>query len=87
MDTNTDYTTKLIQKWLKSDLSKYYNTIVHFIGIILAAHMAAKLHPIYKNQDGFNMWWSLLLFNVVFVLTSTIDHFKVNNLKELEADL
>ena len=55
MDTNTDYTTKLIQKWLKSDLSKYYNTIVHFIGIILAAHIAAKLHPIYKNQDGFNM--------------------------------
>ena len=87
MDSDTDYTTKLIQKWLKSDLSKYYNTLVHFIGIILAAHMAAKLHPIYKNEDGFNMWWSLLLFNVVFVLTSTIDHFKVNNLQELEADL
>ena len=87
MDSDTDYTTKLIQKWLKSDLSKYYNTLVHIIGIILAAHMAAKLHPIYKNEDGFNMWWSLLLFNVVFVLTSTIDHFKVNNLQELEADL
>ena len=36
MDSDTDYTTKLIQKWLKSDISKYYNTIVHFIGIILA---------------------------------------------------
>ena len=48
---------------VKSDLSKYYNTIVHF-RIILAAHMATKLHPITKSMvvcGGLYFYLMLLL--------------------------
>ena len=60
----------------KLALIGHFNSIMHFIGVMIAAHIAAKAHPI-KNHN-WNMWYCIILFNVVYIITIAIDYEKLD---------
>ena len=58
-------------------IKTFYDPLVHIFGIIMAAHIAAKAHPI--KDHHWNMWYCIILFNFVYILTLTIDYDKVDH--------
>tara|TARA_Y100000741_G_scaffold199230_1_gene151577 strand:+ start:4813 stop:5166 length:354 start_codon:yes stop_codon:yes gene_type:complete len=61
-------------------LNYYYEAFVHIIGIVIAAHVAAKAHPI--KDHPWNMWYCIILFNLVYIITIAIDYDKIDHTLE-----
>jgi len=61
----------------KLNVNYYYEAFVHIIGIVIAAHVAAKAHPI--KDHPWNMWYCIILFNVVYIITTAIDYDKLDH--------
>tara|TARA_B100001142_G_C14027848_1_gene536908 strand:- start:162 stop:551 length:390 start_codon:yes stop_codon:yes gene_type:complete len=58
------------------NINHYYDAVVHIIGIVIAAHVAAKAHPL--KDHPWNMWYCIILFNLVYIITTAIDYDKVD---------
>tara|TARA_B000000565_G_C23749439_1_gene364082 strand:+ start:390 stop:746 length:357 start_codon:yes stop_codon:yes gene_type:complete len=67
---------KISDLWDSLNINHYYEAFVHIIGIVIAAHVAAKAHPI--KDHPWNMWYCILLFNIVYIITIAIDYDKVD---------
>tara|TARA_B100000674_G_C37789796_1_gene891193 strand:- start:228 stop:569 length:342 start_codon:yes stop_codon:yes gene_type:complete len=61
----------------KSNVNYYYEAFVHIMGIVIAAHVAAKAHPI--KDHPWNMWYCIILFNVIYIITIALDYDKLDH--------